>query len=185
MCLIECTLEHSTATWQEFFERIIENKRTRIRNGKLPDLCEKDCDDQKALLRQVLNINGQEGYNRREVAIDHGDLKPQNIIVDEEYNITCVIDCAFADVVPLIRAAGLPRFLWGNSLSPTVKADKQFYLEAVTSQYAPQALLRFFQTEGDVEFRTLYLESIFSKNVHVLLAKNGWRVPCENNDWAF
>ncbi|KAJ0163946.1 hypothetical protein CTA2_2076 [Colletotrichum tanaceti] len=176
-CLIECTLRVGPATWQEFFERIIENKRSRVLDGKLPGLSEQDCDDQKALLSHVLSINSQEGPDKKSFAIDHGDLKPENIIVDQDYNIKCIIDWGFADSVPLPRAAGLPRFLWGSSLSPTAQKDKHSYLAAVSSQHSPQGSLQLFQTEGNVEFRTLYLESLFSKGMHMLLAKNRWQIP--------
>ncbi|KAF6805203.1 hypothetical protein CPLU01_16004 [Colletotrichum plurivorum] len=175
--LIECTIEVGAVTWGEFFERIIENKRSRVLSGRLPGLSEQACDDQKALLSRVLSINGQEGSTEKDFAIDHGDLKPENIIVDEEFNIKCIIDWAFADTVPLPRAAALPRFLWEISSSPTAQKDKKSYLAAVSSQHSPQASLRLFQSEGNVEFRTLYLESLFSRGAHLLLAKSGWHIP--------
>lgn len=40
--------------------------------------------------------------------------------------------------------------------------------------------MRLFQTARDVDFRTLYVESLFSKGVQVLLAAKGWKLPdCE------
>ncbi|KAF4881025.1 hypothetical protein CGCFRS4_v015968 [Colletotrichum fructicola] len=85
--LIECSMEDGKTTWQGFFERIIRNKRSRVINGMLPGLSEKDCDEQQARLCEVLSIEGQADYNNRSFAVDHGDLKPENVIVDEHYNI--------------------------------------------------------------------------------------------------
>jgi hypothetical protein len=40
--------------------------------------------------------------------------------------------------------------------------------------------MRHLQTTKDVDFRTLYLESLFSKGTHLLLARMGWKLPyCE------
>lgn len=85
-----------------------------------------------------------------------------------------VIDWAFAGIVPLPRAAGLPRFLWGPSLSPTAQKDRRSY---VTSFASLDPHMQVFQTDRDVELFTLYMESLFSKNAHLLLAKNEWKVP--------
>lgn len=52
--------------------------------GKIPELTERDCVDQSALLPRVLG----EGAGDVIVAMDHGDIQPQNIIVDGEGNIT-------------------------------------------------------------------------------------------------
>jgi hypothetical protein len=51
--------------------------------GKIPGLSLQDCADQRALLDAVL---GADGYDTA-LAMDHGDFKPENIIVDAEYNI--------------------------------------------------------------------------------------------------
>ncbi|KAJ3498118.1 hypothetical protein NLG97_g1382 [Lecanicillium saksenae] len=74
-------LGSTTAT--EFFERRISNYLNGVRGGKLPGLTEKDCLDQLALLPKVLGNDARSTL----FAIDHGDLKPTNIIVDEENNI--------------------------------------------------------------------------------------------------
>lgn len=46
-----------------------------------------NCDVQKALLPRLLMTNGRNLGNERAFALDHGDLKLDNIIVDEDYNI--------------------------------------------------------------------------------------------------
>ncbi|KEY64858.1 hypothetical protein S7711_10779 [Stachybotrys chartarum IBT 7711] len=87
LSLLACTLDISSVTWYEFFHRVIRNRRTRVLSGKLPDLSMKDCDDQEVLLASVAQ-ECQTGFTQREVAMDHGDIKPDNIIVDDKYNIT-------------------------------------------------------------------------------------------------
>ena len=42
-----------------------------------------DCRDQHALLDVVLGPDIEDTFQ----AVDHGDLKPNNIVVDAEYNI--------------------------------------------------------------------------------------------------
>lgn len=87
-----------------------------------------------------------------------------------------IIDWAFASMVPLPRAAGLPRFLWEDLPIPTAQDDRKAYLQAVAS-LSPQAALRRYQVERDVLFHALYLESLFSKGMHVLLARKKWQAP--------
>ena len=70
-----------TAT--EYFSRLTNNKLLRARKGQLPGITEQDCLDQKSLLDQVLHPE----LENAPFAIDHGDLAPQNIIVDSSYNI--------------------------------------------------------------------------------------------------
>lgn len=66
------------------FERIIESKFERVRSGQLPELTEQDCEDQKALLpRMLVPELDSVGF-----ALEHGDLKFDNIIADEEWKIT-------------------------------------------------------------------------------------------------
>lgn len=72
-----------TTTATAFFERRIRNQLNRAKGGKLPGLTEKDCLDQLALLPKVLAQDG----NSRLFALDHGDMKPGNIIIDQKYNI--------------------------------------------------------------------------------------------------
>ena len=67
-----------------FFSSRIDDKVYRIRNGRLHEITEKDCVDQRNLLPTVLHTELEDAP----YAIDHGDLAPGNIIVDVEYNIT-------------------------------------------------------------------------------------------------
>jgi hypothetical protein len=54
-----------------------------VESNKIAGLSLQDCFDQQALLLTVL---GEDGDNMT-LAMDHGDFKPDNIIVDENYRI--------------------------------------------------------------------------------------------------
>lgn len=75
---------HIGVTATEDFTRIINNKIHRVRNGLLPEITEQDCLEQKSLLSDVLIPE----LDDAPFAMDHGDLSPQNILVDSEYNVT-------------------------------------------------------------------------------------------------
>lgn len=70
-------------TAQEFFERLLSNRRAKVEDGKLCDLTVYDCHVQGELLPLALASHGEDTG----LAMDHGDLQPDNIIVDECYNI--------------------------------------------------------------------------------------------------
>lgn len=66
-----------------FLERRLGNRLRRVREGSIPELPEKDCFDQQALLNQVLGGD----WNSTAFAMDYGDIKPGNIIVDRNHRI--------------------------------------------------------------------------------------------------
>ncbi|KAF2462932.1 uncharacterized protein BDR25DRAFT_247028 [Lindgomyces ingoldianus] len=176
LALIECTLENgSTAT--AYFERLAGNRRTRVEEGRIPGLSLQDCADQRALLDAVLGADRDDTA----LAMDHGDFKPENVIIDAEYNIQgyTITDWAFAAPTPIPRAAGLPRFLWPSSLvsapSLAVQRDREAYVASFAAQSSPAAsYMRRWQAARDMDFCTLYLESLFSKGMHFRLARAGW-----------
>ncbi|KAM6485295.1 hypothetical protein HDV62DRAFT_285008 [Trichoderma sp. SZMC 28011] len=135
----------------------------------------------QALVCQVL---GQDQHDIA-FAVEHGDIEPNNIIIDENYNIKCVIDWGFATSVPISKAAGLPRFLWSSDTDPAKVAPSQSllkdiraYIACFSSQTLPMELsmLHLYNTE-EVYFRALCLESTSSKQVHVSMARAGWKLP--------
>jgi hypothetical protein len=66
-----------------YFERLAENRRVRVIEGKIPRLSLQDCANQRALLNAVL---GADKYDTA-LAMDYSDFKPENIIVNTKYNI--------------------------------------------------------------------------------------------------
>ena len=73
-----------SASSKTFFEQRLKNRHIRVKQGKIPDLSEKDCLDQQSFLVDVLGPDQDSTL----FAMNHGDVQPNNIIVDEEYNIT-------------------------------------------------------------------------------------------------
>ncbi|KAK0762902.1 hypothetical protein N5P37_004426 [Trichoderma harzianum] len=92
LSLITSTLESRSTSAATFFQRRMKNRSTQVREGRIPGLSEEDCINQQALVCQVLG----QYQNDTAFAVEHGDIKPNNIIVDENYNIKCVIDWGFA-----------------------------------------------------------------------------------------
>ncbi|KAK4064393.1 hypothetical protein Trihar35433_7910 [Trichoderma harzianum] len=181
LSLIKCTLESRSTSAATFFQRRVKNRSTQVREGKISGLSEEDCINQQALVCQVL---GQDQHDTA-FAVEHGDIRPDNIIVDEDYNIKCVIDWGFATFVPISKAAGLPRFLWSSDTDPAGVAPSQSllkdiraYITCFSSQTLPMALsMPHLNNTEDVYFRNLCLESTSSKQVHVSMARAGWKLP--------
>lgn len=134
--------------------------------------------------------------------MEHGDLKPNNIIVDENSNIkwyvslvnnpirrllmanwSSIIDWGFAKMAPLVQAAKLPCFLWtaesaAEVPSPAMLADRQSYVSCLPTQPSQAAIfMKRWQGAEDVDFRMLYLESMSSKGMLASMASVGWKLP--------
>ncbi|KAK2791821.1 hypothetical protein FQN52_004504 [Onygenales sp. PD_12] len=176
--LIECTKENSRVTATEHFSRIIENKIRRVRNGLLPEISEQDCFDQRNILSDVLLPE----LDNAPFTMDHGDLSPQNILVDSELNVTGVIDWGFSAKVPFQMAAGFPRFLRLQPPvlppSPVLRKDRESYITSLRGQ-SSQLVSRMVlvQSPPDVDFRIYFLDSVISKGTHRWLASNRWTLP--------
>ncbi|KAM3562501.1 hypothetical protein MY1884_001800 [Beauveria asiatica] len=177
LSLVTCTLENRSTTATAFFERRIRNQLNRVKDGKLPGLVEKDCLDQLALLPKAL---GPDGHNTL-FAVDHADLKPKNIIVDQENNIKCIIGWSAAAMVPIVQAARLPCFLWSDDSATRVPSqamlrDRKSYIDLFPAQDSQASLLiQRWQRAKDVDFRMLYLASISSKGMLASMASIGWK----------
>ncbi|KAK2802082.1 hypothetical protein FQN51_004992 [Onygenales sp. PD_10] len=176
--LIECTKENSRVTATEYFSRIIENKIRRVRNGLLPEISEQDCFDQRNILSDVLLPE----LDNAPFTMDHGDLSPQNILVDSELNVTGVIDWGFSAKVPFQMAAGFPRFLRLQPPvlppSPVLRKDRESYITSLRGQ-SSQLVSRMVlvQSPPDVDFQIYFLDSVISKGTHRWLASNQWTLP--------
>ncbi|EHK21060.1 uncharacterized protein TRIVIDRAFT_202272 [Trichoderma virens Gv29-8] len=143
LSLITCTLENRSTSAAAFFQRRMGNRLAQVREGRIPGLSEKNCIEQQALVSQVLG----EDQNDTAFAVEHGDIKPNNIIIDQDYNIKCIIDWGFAAFVPITKATGLPRFLWSSDSDPaevapsqTLLKDRRAYVSSFLSQTSQAAL---------------------------------------------
>ncbi|PQK11552.1 hypothetical protein BB8028_0003g01770 [Beauveria bassiana] len=194
MQLVQRTLETRDMTAYEYFEQKIQRRLTRIRQGNLPELAEQDVLDQLALLPRVL---GQDRNNRL-FAMEHGDLKAESIISSgEQFTIEAIVDWGTAEMVPIMQAARLPPLLRCESAddvpTETMLRDRESYVAVAagaaaagaatasagkdTSAATAAAAMRKAQGGLNVDFRTLYLESIKSEGMLASMARAGWRLP--------
>lgn len=75
-------------------------------------------------LRDIIQEFEPLGVNPETFPMCHADLSVNNIYVDDNYNITCIIDWAFASSIPeslLLAAPGLPQYR--DELSPELLAS--------------------------------------------------------------
>ncbi|KAE8353701.1 kinase-like domain-containing protein [Aspergillus coremiiformis] len=160
------------------FMRIIQNKFRRVRSGLLPEITEQDCLDQMNILPGVLLPE----LNKAPFAMDHGDLSPQNILIDAQHNITGIIDWGFSAKVPFQQAASFPRILrlQDISLPPSLvlQTDRETYIASLQFQISQaRKWMALVLSLEDVDFRVCFLESIISKGMHQSLACKKWEVP--------
>ncbi|KAJ5697307.1 hypothetical protein N7488_010991 [Penicillium malachiteum] len=175
--LIECTKYTGETSATDHFKRIIENKVTRIRSGKLPELTEQDVFTQMDLLPSVL----LSGLETAPFAVTHTGFGMHNIIVDEQGVISGVVSWAFTEKRPLQYSAGFPAILLLRHVdqppSEILKNDRENYIAALRSRNnfeVVESMISILSSE-DMEFNTMYLESIISKSRHRELADAGWR----------
>ncbi|GKZ26084.1 hypothetical protein AbraIFM66951_009976 [Aspergillus brasiliensis] len=74
-------------------------------------------------LRDIVRKLEIPAVDPRSFPLCHADLSVNNIYVDDDYNITCIIDWAFTSSVPeslLLAPPGLPQY--GNKISPELHA---------------------------------------------------------------
>ncbi|KAJ5414891.1 hypothetical protein N7509_000225 [Penicillium cosmopolitanum] len=160
------------------FTRIIQNKTRRVREGLLPEITAKDCSEQMKILPDILLSELDEAP----FAIAHGDLSPQNILIDAYHNVTGIIDWGFSARVPFQQAACFPRFLQLQNIdmspSSTLLKDRETYITSIRRQNNLVASLMMIQvlSSENVDFQHCFLESIISKGMHRRLARNGWRL---------
>ncbi|RJE19161.1 Phosphotransferase enzyme family [Aspergillus sclerotialis] len=147
-------------------------------NGRLPEITEQDCFDQRNILSDILYPE----LDDAPFAMDHGDLSPQNILVDSEFNITGIIDWGFSAKVPFQMAAGFPRFLRLQPPllppNPVLQKDRESYNASLKAQSSQQvSWMILVQSSRNVDFQIFVLDSIVSKGMHRWLASNGWKLP--------
>lgn len=156
--------------------------------------------NQYAHLDYVLgSAHGENTY-----ALAHNNITPDNIIVDEDFNIegyvltfnprlqiltnNSIIGWSSAYMVPLCQAAILPRFLApdiyvrdmeGSWLARERVKDKERYIYQLSlynvSLTPAKAAMKLWQSEYDAEFRALYLLSIRRRDIHAWLALCNWK----------
>ncbi|KAM3545493.1 hypothetical protein ARSEF1564_001655 [Beauveria bassiana] len=188
--LIEDSLESCNETARHFYSRLIHDKMMIAPRGP-PGLggipTQEDYWSQLAQLECILGP----AQDDKTYAIAHNNLVPENIIVDREHNIECLVGWSFGGLYPLSQAAILPRFLApaigiedaasARQIAHAAVGDKIQYRHPLSLyNMAPtpgrQAMLRW-QNGDDADFRALYLLSMKHRDVHAWLARHRWRPP--------
>ncbi|KAJ6785258.1 hypothetical protein PWT90_07692 [Aphanocladium album] len=188
--LIDTSLETKEETAKQFYTRIIHDKMMSAPRGPpgaggMPT--QEDCWNQLSYLDSVLGVARDENT----YAVAHNNLTPDNIIVDDNYNIECIIGWSFGGVYPLCQAAILPRFLappinFSNAvqahfLSQKLTGDRMRYrhpLNLYNITLTPaKAAMRMWLNGDDADFRVLYMLSIKHRDIHAWLARHHWSPP--------
>ncbi|POR34217.1 Uncharacterized protein TPAR_05583 [Tolypocladium paradoxum] len=194
--LAECTKESRPGTsTRTYLTDIIDGKIMRVADGKLPELDYRSCFIHRALARYVID----DALETPLFAISHDNLAAHKIIIDQEYNITGIIDWKFARFRPLQLALHFPRVLTTDldendpaasieSIQPSsiLLADRQFvmsHLSSLVANQAPQgipqqaslaSIMKAVVSDPDVDWQDLVYQSCFRKNLHKWMANQSW-----------
>ena len=184
-------------TSTEHITRVIQNKVVRIRKGTLPELTEQDVSEQMDILPSVLRPE----LDTAPFAVDHMGFGMHNMIIDEgnltgyvertystksDYktndSIDSIVSWGLSSDHPFQMAACFPAILRLDDIdqppSTVLKEDREKYIEAIKAQTQwPEVteLMVPVLSAGDLDFNTLFLESVISKGRHRELARAGWR----------
>ncbi|KND91585.1 hypothetical protein TOPH_03821 [Tolypocladium ophioglossoides CBS 100239] len=194
--LAECTKESRPGTsTRRYLTAIIDGKIKRVASGELPELDYRSCFMLRALARYVAD----DALETSLFAMSHDNLAAHKIIIDQEYNITGIIDWKFARFRPLQLALHFPRLLEtdfdeadpstsAESIHPssTLSADRQFVMSHLSSLVANQAskglpqlaspasIMKAVVSDPDVDWQDLVYQSCFRKNLHKWMANRSW-----------
>ncbi|GFG00835.1 aminoglycoside phosphotransferase [Aspergillus udagawae] len=111
----------------------------------------------------------------------HADLSVNNIYVDENYNVTCIIDWAFASSIPesmLLAVPGLPQY--GDKISPELhRPFIDGFIAAIPESIEERLVNRYREAleRGQVSWdlsRLLNLDSIADYNLFATV----WQFAC-------
>ncbi|XWW94268.1 hypothetical protein V2A60_002211 [Cordyceps javanica] len=188
--LIDISLESGAETARQFYSRLIHDKlmvapRGPPGAGGMPT--QEDYWSQLMHLEVILGSRQDD----KNYAIAHNNVTADNIIIDQDYNIECIIGWSHGGVYPIAQAATLPRLFIPN---PRTANPLEAHLAAQTAvgdkiQYrhplnlfnlaltpAKQAMIDW-QSGNYADFRALYMLSMRHSDVHAWLARYGWRPP--------
>lgn len=139
--------------------------------------------------------------------ISHDDLAPENIIVDDNYNVTGIIDWGFARKLPLQFGLTYPRFLnieppWNvNRDTPpmdmkafvatyfipcaTLEQDRAYSMTLLSAQSTDPMILRFFEfvSSPHLDWRRFIFEAANSKGLHNWMANRSWLLEDNDASW--
>jgi hypothetical protein len=117
-------------------------------------------------LREIIQSLGLATDNSSSFPLYHADLSVNNIYVDEDFNITCIIDWGFASSVPesiLLAPPGLPQFR--NEISQELyKSFNDGFISAIPESFEKTLACRYQKLLGfsQVSWRLTRLLSLDS-----------------------
>ena len=157
--------EKAVDLWNDF---VTVGRKTDSSNNRLDYIIAADA------LRDILQQLELPAVNPGTFPLYHPDLSVNNIYVDDDYNITCLIDWAFASSVPesmLLAIPGLPQYR-DELCSELHKPFIDGFIAAVPGSMDEEVIRKYHQSfqSGQAAWglgRFLNLESI---NDHTLLA---------------
>lgn len=198
--LAYATISENACSGYEYLVTMIDRQICRVINGQLKDLALHNCLLHRALARRAVDPT----LDSYQFMISHDDLAPENIIVDDNYNITGIIDWGFARKLPLQFGLTYPRFLnieppWdinkdtpptdmkaflATFLTPctSLEQDRTYSTALLSAQSTDPMNLRFFKfvSSPHLDWRRFIFEAAHSKGLHNWMAKRSWLL--ENND---
>lgn len=125
-------------------------------------------------LRDIIQNFEFPGANPETFPLCHADLSVNNIYVDDDYNITCIIDWAFASSIPeslLLAAPGLPQYR--DELSPELRGSFiDGFINSIPGSIDESSVRRYRELlqRGQVSWRLGRLLNLDSVNDYDLFA---------------
>ena len=200
--LAHATISENAESGYEHLVAMIDRQICRVINGQLPSLTLRNCLLHRALARRAIDP----AIDSHQFIISHNDLAPENI-VDENYNITGIIDWGFARKLPLQFGLTYPRFLnieppWDINKDPpptdmraflatfftpctSLEQDRAYAMTLLSAQSKDPMILRFcqFVSSPHLDWRRLIFEAATSKVLNSWMANRSWLLQDDDAAW--
>lgn len=197
------TISENACSGYEYLVTMIDRQICRVVKGQLKDLALHNCLVHRALARRAIDPV----LDSHQFMISHDDLAPENIIVDDDYNVTGIIDWGFARNLPLQFGLTYPRFLnieppWDLNKDPpptdmraflatfltpcpTLEQDRAYSTTLLSAQSTDPMILRFlkFVSSPHLDWRRFIFEAAHSKGLHSWMANRSWLLDENDASW--
>ena len=201
--LAYATISENADSGYEHLVAMIDRQICRVINGQLKDLTLHNCLLHRALARRAIDPD----IDSRQFMISHNDLAPENIIVDDNYNVTGIIDWGFARKLPLQFGLTYPRFLnieppWDVNRDPrptdmmaflaifftpctALEQDRAYASRLLSAQSTDPMIRRFstFVSSPHLDWRRLIFEAASSKGLHKWMGNRSWLLQDDDPAW--
>jgi len=189
--LLEIEKESSTTAAQHITSKI-DNKIHRVLKGQLPKSELRPILQQRSFVPKYIKDEGEEPWVLCPV-----DFSPANILIDEDFNVTGIIDLGQPEYLPRQLALTYPRFLhahtelYSDPFNPRVDPNPQggfeFVVDKAPRKVADRELFlaaikdlnqEFAQSLERVDYTRWYwwLQAVRRFKVHLSMVRAGWLV---------